>query len=350
MRDVLSCIGLLAAFSAATAVPLHANEIHTGGASGSYHTAFCPLLRQRLGSLGTTYQCSTSDGSSANIRRILRDPSDFGFSQLDVFTLESQILGGASRFSIVRSGDVRECVFAVTRNKSLTNFGELAVNARDLRFVLPPEQSGSARTFAYLQRLDPEGLGRARRVSHSNGTDAAIRSALADETAVTFFVQFPDPSNERFQLIKRLGGHIVPVVDGTILQQRIAGQSVYFAQDTGISQQPHLWNWVGKRVITACTPMVLLSGNSNRVQGITNRQQHERLIAILRGTERNVLVPRTGRFRAMVERSREISRRAKEHFITLSANARERALPLFERAYRSARRGIHEMILKARPQ
>ncbi len=350
MRRVLGCIGLVGFFGVTAIAPASANQIHTGGANGSYHTAFCPLLQQRLGSLGTTHECSTSDGSSANIRRVIRNPSHFAFSQLDVFTLESQILGGASRFSIVRSGDVRECVFAVTRNKSLTNFGELAVNARDLRFVLPPRQSGSARTFAYLQKLDPDGLGKARRVSHSNGTDEAIRTALADNSAVTFFVQFPDPKNERFQLIKRLGGHIVPVVDGTILKQRIAGRSVYFAQDTGISQQPHLWNWVGKRVITACTPMILVTGNSNRVQGIGNRQQHERLIAILRGTERNLLVPRTDRFRAIVEQSREISRRAQAHFIQLSADARERALPLFERAYRSARRGIHEMILKARPQ
>ena len=350
MRELLCCIGLVAAMGAAMVTPASGNQIHTGGASGSYHTAFCPLLRQRLDSLGTVHGCSTSDGSSANIRRVVRNPAHFAFSQLDVFALESKILGGSSRFSIVRSGDVRECVIAVTRNKSLTNFGELAVNAEDLRFVLPPEQSGSARTFAYLQQLDPKGLGRARRVNYSSGTDEAIRAALADNSAVTFFVQFPDPKNERFKLIKRLGGHIVPVVDGTILSQQIGGQSVYFAQDTGISQQPHLWNWVGKRVITACTPMILMTGNSNRVQGISNRQEHERLIAILRGTERNLLVPRTDRFRAIVQRSREISRRAKEHFIRLSADARERALPLFERAYRSARRGVHELILKARPQ
>ena len=350
MRDVLCCIGLAAAISVGGGFRASGNEIHTGGATGSYHSAFCPLLQQRLQSLGKAHQCSTSDGSSANIRRVVRNPSDFAYSQLDVFTLESQILGGASRFSIVRSGDVRECVFAVTRNKSLTNFGQLAVNAQDLRFVLPPRQSGSARTFAYLQKIDSDGLGQARRVSYSDGTDEAIRAALADDSAVTFFVQFSDPKNERFQLIKRLGGHIVPVVDGTILKQRIGGQSVYFAQDTGISQQPHLWNWVGKRVITACTPMILMTGNSNRVEGIGNRREHERLIAILRGTERDQLVPRTDRFRAIVQRSSEISRRAKEHFIRLSADARERALPLLERAYRSARRGIHEMILKARPQ
>lgn len=350
MREILRCIGLFAISSAAFISPANSNQIHTGGPSGSYHTAFCPLLQQRLEALGSSHQCATSDGSSANIRRVVRDPSDFAFSQLDVFALESQNLGGARRFSIVRSDDVRECVFAVTRNKSLTNFGQLAVNADDLRFVLPPEQSGSARTFAYLQKIDPDGLGQARRVNYADGTDEAIRAALADNSAVTFFVQFPDPKNERFQLIKRLGGHIVPVVDGTILRQRIGGQSVYFAQDTGISQQPHLWNWVGKRVITACTPMILMTGNSNNVQGISNRQEHERLIAILRGTERSALVPRTDRFRAIIQSSREISRRAKEHFVRLSADARERALPLIERAYRSARRGIHEMILKARPQ
>lgn len=331
------------------AAPSDASQIHTGGESGAYHSAFCPLLRGRLATLGSSFECSPSDGTTANVRRVERNPEHLAFGQLDAFALETRSRRRAGRLQIVRSGDVRECVFAVTSNKTLTNFGQLAVNADRLKFVLPPRNSGSARTFAFLQSLDPEGLGRAKRVSYAADTDEALREALTDEFAVSFFVQFPDPQNDRFASIRRLGGHLVPVVDRALLNERVGGKRVYYVQDTGIAQERRLWNWLGKRVVTICTPMIVFTGSTQRVTGLGRRQEHARMVATLRGLERKELVPKTGAFTRIVERSQELSQRAVGHFLRLSNDARERALPFLERAYRSAQRGIREMILKARP-
>ena len=346
---VVRCSGrvsLLALAMVVSAAPAIASRVHTGGENGAYHSVFCPLVLNRLDVLGSPHICSTSAGTAANVSRVARNPDQFAFGQLDVFALESRRYGGARRFSIVRADDVRECVFAVTRNKALTNYGQIAVNADRLRFVLPSRRSGSARTFAFLQDLDPEGLGKASRVSFAPDTDDALREALSDESAVTFFVQFPDPKNERFRMIRRLGGHIIPVLDEAMLRQRVAGRRVYFAQETELEQQR--WLRVGKRVVTICTPMVLFTGDSRRINVNDVREVHRRLVNGLQRAPKAELIPRAGPFARLAVRTRELSQEAQYYFFRLSNDARERALPFIERAYRSARRSINEMILKAR--
>jgi hypothetical protein len=237
---------------ALAAAPVSAAEINTGGESGAYHSTFCPALVNQLNQIGKPSDCVTSAGTGENLRRVARNPRELGYGQLDVFALDADRYGGEDAFEIVRSDDVRECVFAVTRNRSYTNFGEIAVNADRLRFILPPQASGSAKTFDYLRKIDPEGLGRARNIINATDTDEALRMTLADEDAVTFFVQFPDPENERFRTISQLNGHIVPVVDSIILRQQVGGQTVYYAKETPISQVK--WLNLGRRVVTVCTP------------------------------------------------------------------------------------------------
>ncbi|MCB1511601.1 MAG: hypothetical protein KDJ36_11930 [Hyphomicrobiaceae bacterium] len=344
----LVVMGAAVALVALAPTTASAADIHTGGATGAYHSTFCPLLKKRLAGFGANYDCKTSLGSAENLRNVIQNPADFAFTQLDVFALESRRLGGDRALSVVRSDDARECVFAVTRNKDLTNYGELAVNADRLQFILPPRSSGSASTFDFLSSIDPTGLGRARRVRHAADTDEAIRQALSDENTVTFFVQFPDPSNERFRLIERLGGHLVPIVDGLILEQRVGGEQIYFAQETRIEQRR--WLRAGRTVVTACTPIALISGNSNRIPGADSRLAHRQLIENIRTLPAADLLPQGSVVARLAKQTRLASARVQEHFLILSRNARERARPFVTRMYRIARDGIRTMIRKAQPQ
>jgi hypothetical protein len=332
---------------ALTAVPASAAEINTGGESGAYHSTFCPALVNQLNRLGKPSDCVSSAGSGENLRRVARNPLELGYGQLDVFALEAERYGGEEAFEIIRSDDVRECVFAVTRNRSYTNFGEIAVNADRLRFILPPEASGSAKTFDYLRKIDPEGLGRARNIINATDTDEAIRMTLADDQAVTFFVQFPDPANERFRTISQLNGHIVPVVDSIILRQEVGGLTVYYAKETPISQVK--WLNLGRRVVTVCTPLILFTGASDRVTGTERRTEHRQLVLNIRALRREELVPRESPTARILERTRQLSARARYHFQELSLTARERAKPFLERMYRGAQHVVRVMILKARP-
>ncbi len=329
------------------AVTATSAEINTGGESGAYHTTFCPALVSQLNQLGKPSDCVTSAGTGENLQRVARNPVELGFGQLDVFALDAERYGGRKAFEIVRSDDVRECVFAVTRNRNYTNFGEIAVNSDRIRFILPPEASGSAKTFEYLRQIDPEGLGRARNVINATDTDEAIRMTLADEEAVSFFVQFPDPSNERFRTIRQLNGHLVPVVDSVILRQQVDGRTVYYAKETPISQLK--WLNLGRRVVTVCTPLILFTGASDRITSTERRTEHRQLVLNIRAMRREELVPRESPVARILERTRQLSDRARFHFQELSLTARERAKPFFERMYRGARHVVRVMIIKARP-
>ena len=157
LSSSLAVAAMLAAPGTAAAI-----QINTGAESGAYHTTFCPALAKQLERSKFDYACTPSDGSSDNISRVAAEPRQIGYSQLDVLALEAPALGGAKTFTRLRTDDVRECVFAVTRNRELTTYGDIAANAGRLRFVLPPKTSGSAGTFRYLQQIDSDGLAKAK--------------------------------------------------------------------------------------------------------------------------------------------------------------------------------------------
>src|SRR2546423_3020663 len=168
---------------AALALPAGASQINTGGSSGAYEPSFCPVLAQQLKLAQFDYRCPPSAGTRENMERVLANPRQLGYGQLDVFALESRQMKAEAALTIVRQDDVRECLFAVTRNKDITNWGELAANAGRLRFILPPAASGSAGTFQFLRANDADGLGKAKSVSNATSADAAIRETLtADDT------------------------------------------------------------------------------------------------------------------------------------------------------------------------
>lgn len=316
--------GLLVATAPATA-----QRIHTGGESGAYHRDFCPPLAREIVSLGATYTCTPSNGTRENMERVASAPRDFGYGQLDVFTLESGNLSVSRSLAIVRQDDLRECVFAVTRDPEIVTYGDLAARASNLRFSIPPQSSGSAGTFQYLKSVDANGLGRSRNVQFAANVDDAIRTALSRNDGVALFVQFPDPDNERFQMVRELGGHFVPVVDKSFIASQAGGNAVYIAQETRVSNRRLLE--LGARVTTACTPLVLFTGNSERIRNEAERRAHNELVDGVRRLPLDKLVANTSVVRTIGQRTRELTAEGRERFLAYSARARDRALPFIER-------------------
>ncbi len=307
-----------------------ANQINTGGAEGAYHTTFCPALESQLAKSKFEHKCTTSEGTFDNMSRIAADPRQIGYGQLDIFALEAPALGGAKTFTRLRGDDVRECVFAVTRNREITNYGDIAVNAPRLRFIMPPKTSGSAGTFRFLQQADTDGVAKAKSVENATNTDEAIKLALSADDTVTFFVQFPDPDNARFKSIQEQGGHIVPVLDRLILRQQVDGQKVYFAQETQVLNAK--WMKSGQKVVTACTPLVLFTGTPDRVTSDKARQDHKDMIATVQALKVDALMPREGLFSKVWRRTRELTGQSVEKLVQMSETAREKAQPMMERA------------------
>ena len=325
---------LAATVAALSAVPLAAADaaqsINTGDATGAYHAQFCPRLEAELTKAKLDYVCTPSNGTAENVERVAKSPAQIGYGQLDVFAHEIASRGGVQAFTRLRADDVRECVFAVTRAKEITSWGDVAVHAPRLRVVVPPANSGSAGTFRYLQDIDAEGLGKAREVISAASPDEAIKTALAAEDTVAIFVQFPDPGNPRFKLVQDLGGHIVPVLDRNILRQQVGEQKVYFAQETQVANAS--WVKTGTMVTTACTPIVVFTGATASIAGDKAKQDHKDLIATIAAIKAEDLLPKESVYERLWKRSKELSATGVEAMLKYSEDAREKAKPFLDRA------------------
>ncbi len=326
---------------AAMAFPAAAGtQINTGGQTGAYHASFCPALSRELKVAQLDYPCTTSGGTRENIERVLADPRQIGYAQFDAYAIETQQLKASTALTVIRQDDVRECVFAVTRNKALTSYGDLAGNAAKLRFILPPGDSGSASTFNFLRSVDSDGLAKAKSVTNAASADEAIQQALSADDTVTLFVQFPDPDNARFAMIKRLGGHIVPVIDREILRQEVGGKKIYFAQETQVENAD--WVKSGRKVVTACTPLVLFTGAPDLVKGDQARKDHEDMIRTVASLKSASLLPQESMFQRIWKRTRELSAVSTEKLLELSDQAREKAKPYTEKAGEAMRETVDQ--------
>ncbi len=305
-------------------------KIHTAGETGAYQNDFCPSLSKALEAAKLNYVCTASNGSVENIARVLENPQDIGFSQFDILARESLKFGGRP-LTVIRNDFGRECLFMVTRNKNIKTFGEVSALAEHLSFVLPPEGSGAAATFEFLQKIDPEGLGKARRITYAASPDEAIARVLGGpDDHITLFVQFPDPNNPRFKAIDEASGQFIPVIDRAILRQEVNGQKVYHAQETEISNPKFLKK--GETVITSCTPVTIFTGSVERIADPLARANHQDMILTVRDLDRDVLLPKEGFFAALWKRTKELSASAIESAVALSEQARAEARPLIEKA------------------
>ena len=316
-------------------LPASASQINTGASAGAYEVSFCPVLSQQLKLAQFDYRCTPSAGTRENMERVLANPRQLGYGQFDAFTLESRQMNASALLTVVRQDDVRECLFAVTRNKDIANWGELAAEAGRLRFILPPANSGSVGTFQFLRSIDADGLGKAKTVTHAGSAEEAIRETLSADDTVTLFVEFADPEGENFALVGKLGGHIVPVINRTILRQEVGGKKIYFAQETQVEESR--WTKSGKKVVTACTPLVVFTGAPDRVQGEQAKKDHEDLIRTVSALKSGSLVPEESLFQRLVKRTKELSATSTEKMLEATEQAREKAKPYTDKAMDAAK-------------
>ncbi len=312
-----------------------AGQINTGGETGAYHATFCPPLAEALRKNKFDYACTPSQGSLENIQRVAADPGQVGFSQLDAFALETDNLGNQNLFVRIRADMARECVFMVTKNRAVSNFGQVASVASQLHFILPPQKSGSVATFQLLQRIDPQGLGLARNVTYANSVDEALTQALGADDAVALFVQFPDPANARFKSIAKQGGNIIPVIDRAILRQEADGEKIYFADETEIA--PPKWNKSADKIVTACTPMILFTGASDRIADANERKDQDDLVRTIKSLAVEDLRPKETALAALWRKTKALSATSVEKLMALSDKAREQAKPTIDAAMQKAK-------------
>ncbi len=289
-------------------------QIGTGGASGAYHTTFCPPLPGALSrAYFHGYACTTSRGTLENLDRVVQAPTGLGFAQSDVLARRIDADPSlAQRVAVVRSDIACEGLWMVTRNPDL-DFGRILGLARRIRFILPPEGSGSSASFDYLRSIDPEGLGRAQDANIERVANAmAVIKGVAEGTQgeVGFFVQWANPRNEVIRaMVETPGLRVIPVASREILRAQVGGQKVYALQDYTLSEGG-LFGIGGKavRATTACTQVALVTGAPG-VPGADKAEQEE-LIARLRAIPPAALLPQDDFLRSVVAGAKGLTQRA----------------------------------------
>src|SRR5215831_7271897 len=239
-------------------------SLNTAGEKGAYYTLFCPPLPVALSNAHLPgYKCRPSKGTLDNVARVLRYPTNIGFVQLDVYANEEiKRSDEFKKLTLVRSDIACEGLWMVTKNPKLNNYGHIQAFAQRIDFILPGRESGSAPTFDFLQKVDPDGLGRVpEKHKHYVNDATAVLNKIASSASgeVGFFVQFADPENANIKLMVENRLKVIPVVNKEITEisdkngQRIYQLQTFNLKPGGIFVKP-------TEETTACTPVAIITG------------------------------------------------------------------------------------------
>lgn len=269
MRNLL--MATAAAWCLTAAVSAHAQDVlMTGGKTGDYYNVFAPPLVKVLDRAWVDVTVEESAGTPANMAYVKDHPLSYAIVQGNAY---AGLLGSDPRykdqFQILSSAIGSEAVLAImneaTWRRSEGSWAAIARHASQVRFAMPPKDSGPGYTFEELQQLDPGGLGKATRVTAYNSLDEAIRAVAAGQADVTLMVQFANPDNARFKLVKDSGLHFAPVISGQMKGLEIpGGVGPAFKLCEGV-QVTH-----DETLTTACSPILAITGASN-----TNADLHK---------------------------------------------------------------------------
>ncbi len=288
--------------AALAASPAYSQKsIHTGGVDGAYNKTFCPPLPDVLAKANFPgYKCMPSGGTLDNIAKVLARPSDVGFVQLDVLAREMAAKPDLEKaLTVIRSDIACEGLWMVTKNTSIKNFGDL-LGARRTPYILPSPTSGTAGSFAYLQSIDPDGLGRAKNIKNVADATAVINAvAVASDNAVGFFVQFADPENPNIKLMMEKGLNVIPVISREISQAKIAGNDLYSVQEFNLTAGGLIAS--GKTSVSACTPVAVITGNPEGAKDRDAKDDQKDLIKTLRDVPSSALLPRDDRLASLLK-------------------------------------------------
>jgi len=312
---------------AALAQDVGTKSINTGGEKGAYHTLFCPPLPVALSNAYFQgYKCSVSRGTLENIDRVLRNPTNIGFVQLDMYANEAiKRVDDFRKLAVIRSDIACEGLWMVTKNPDLNNYGHVLALSRRIPFILPAQGSGSAASFAFLQANDLDGLGRVPEANKRYVADATAvlnETALSTNGAVGFFVQFADPENANIKLMTEKDLNIIPVVSREILHIRLNARGVYQLQTFnlkagGVFVKP-------TEATTACTPVAIITGSPEAFGSDRDTIDDQKdLIQKVSEVPPEKLLPQESRVAAVIRYARKLTEQTADEMVALVEKGRQ---------------------------
>jgi len=295
-------LALGAAIPAASADDL----LLTGDKTGAYYNDIGPQVKKVLDGKLFRYSLAPGAGTGGNFEAVVAKPYTVGLGQADAYALLDQATPGTVASVTTR---VRECAFAVTKNKALVGarsgegWGNIMAVANRLRVALPNAKSGSALTWKYIQTFN-KSLGQVGEVINFDTAAAALQATANGDTDIAFFVQMPDTDNALFRMAQDLQLKWIGVGGRDMLLQTVrtarGAQQVYFLDTVPVAK-----TWFGfgapVTVTTACTRVVVMTGDPEHFERGSNEQKHlSDIIATLAGAPEVAFEPDRSGYRSAV--------------------------------------------------
>jgi len=292
-------------------LPASAEQLLTGGSSGAYYNDIGPRVHEVLNRALFRYPLVEGKGSVGNFNAILEQPTVVALGQHDVYALMNKQNPGQV---VSVPTQVRECLFAVTANPGIAGenpgdgWGNMMSLARRLRVALPGAESGSAKTFEFIQTVN-DSLAQVGTIEQYPSTSDMVDAVVADEVDVGFFVQMPDTRNELFKKIKEHELSWIGVGDRAMLNQTVDGESIYSVDTVPVEAT---WGGFGTpmTLTTTCTQVVIMTGDPARAD-VEDRTTLQDQVALLQ-EHRGEYEPEANWYQDMTDKIRSVGKDAKD--------------------------------------
>jgi len=245
---------------------LYAEEIQigAGGATGEYTNTIVPAINTALKKQGMSAKAVISAGSQENIDKVMSGEFQAGLSQLDVAALNMTKEKDPDENLILLGKIAPEALFcAAKKDGKIKSYADLTdKQSQPLKISVGGEKSGTAKTFAYLMKLDADL--KAVEFSDKEDVDAELDRLASGRRDLLCFVMMPNPDNARIKRVMESSDLVFINIDKPVFSQaEVGGVKVYNIAEVpvsggffGLNQKKikTLVTWTGVVVNTAKTP------------------------------------------------------------------------------------------------
>lgn len=241
-------VALLASFSLAAG----ATELKIGAASkvGEYTNSIVPALNKKLQPHGYSAVAQISQGSQQNVEDVSAGKLTVALSQWDVAALAMEE-GAGDSLTLIGKIAPEALLCAVNkegRARSLYDFTD--PRETPLKVSVGGEKSGTAKTFAYLQKLDPRLKG--VELVYEEDIEAELHRLASKARDAVCFVMMPNPDNPLLKLVHEEDDlEFIDFVNERLANAQIGGEHVYDVIEVPVS--PGVWGIGAKTVDTLVT-------------------------------------------------------------------------------------------------
>jgi TRAP-type uncharacterized transport system substrate-binding protein len=188
----------------ATVTIAHADEIKigAGSADGEYTNTIVPAISNALEKHGYTAVAEISAGSQENIDNVMSGKLPVGLSQLDVAALNMTPENDQNESLVVLGGKIApEALFcAAHKGGNVKSYDDLTDEQETpLKISVGNKKGGTARTFQYLMKLDPELKN--IKLYHKKKLKVELNRLLSDRRDLVCFVMMPNPDNKLIEMV-----------------------------------------------------------------------------------------------------------------------------------------------------